>query len=908
MGWFKKIFRKIKRGIDKVVDTVTNVGKKIGSFVGDAFGFVIDPMSSPEIGDPSAFAEGIKATKSGTNVSIPVVYGQRRVGGTVIYAETGGDNNKYLYVCYAICEGPIHEIQNVYIDDRAVEGHDPRLIRTTKGGHPFNVNNLVNATQGRNITGLFKDVLQYELHRGDGTGTRSILAGTPNPTSDANNSYNAPSWNIKNRRGNFLSYGFFKFTYKGGNDSPWKGGIPAVSFDVLGREIADIRNTAIYTPGASDLTSDYTEIDTPDATADSAGVASNFALEQEAGDLAAGLNPANALLDYLLNPRYGCGLPKESIDPESFRIAAEKFNQNVAYSSTQTGKAMTCNAVIQTDRPLIENVKILLNGCRGILPYVNGRYKLVVDDGGNATDITSSTVTVAFDVDANEFVGPVSLTGETKSTKYNKVLLNYVEPAQNFTNQQVVHTVDADRTADGVDMVGEFSFPTLTNVGIARELARTIYDKSRTQRTISFETTQELMDTSPGDIIRVTDEVIGLTNQTFRIVSMSITTEMRVKIEAVEHDASLYPFVAGPQIENPPRVFLPSDPAPKPRQTPVGPVEETRFFPGGGGGNPPPGGTPPPPQKPPPAPRLQVSEFATPNNAFPPLSWMRPVSLSEADWNARKTANSFNLRFSLPLYIDNYFSNTRFAAHDGRINKHLFDKFCPLIHKRYDTDGVGGHPYNFEVDTASGVSSLFDISGGTVYDFQPGSAASFLKNGTVRSQKLFMRMALPKMAFDFVRVRYIDANGANIGEQKIDLVGVDDVGNFTPRLPLSYGLLNYLMDSNQQPNSSLPGDWNVGGIPLEIHAAPNVFVQVRVIKGNKEYEVVGDFTSVTETNYTDNPGNRTYVINGVSTVLPNGLDTFINFIIREWIINANNPARGTFSIGGSSKPSVNLGG
>ena len=928
MGWFKKIFRKIKRGIDKVVDTVTNVGKKIGSFVGDAFGFVSDPMSAPEIGDPSAFAEGIKATKSGTNVSIPVVYGQRRVGGTVIYAETGGDNNKYLYVCYAICEGPIHEIQNVYIDDRAVEGHDPRVIRTVKGGHPFNVRNIQprNAIQGRNITGLFKDVLQYELHRGDGQGTVSGLAGTPNPDGDRNNSYNAPNWGTKQRVGNFLAYGFFKFTYKGGNDSPWKGGIPAVSFDILGREILDIRSTAVYTPGAADLTNDYVEDDNPLTDSgtnaigdpDSAGgkqpppssaPASNFALEQEEGDLCAGLNPANALMDYLLNPRYGCGLPKESIDPESFRIAAEKFNQNVAYSSTQTGKAMTCNAVIQTERPLIENVKILLNGCRGILPYVNGRYKLVVDDGGNATDITSSTVTVAFDVDANEFVGPVSLTGETKSTKYNKVLLNYVEPAQNFTTQQVVHTVEADRTADGVDMVGEFSFPTLTNVGIARELARTIYDKSRSQRTISFETTQELMDTSPGDIIRVTDEVIGLTNVTFRIVSMTITTEMRVKIEAVEHDASLYPFVVGDQIENPPRVFLPSDPAPKPRQTPVGPVEETRIFPGGGGGNPPPGGTPPPPRQPPPAPRLQVSEFAIPNNGLGALSWMNPIPLTLSDWNARKAANAFNFRYSLPLYIESYYSNTRVAAHDARINKHLFDKFCPLIHQRYDTDGVGGHPYNFEVDTASGVSSMFDLSGGTVYTYQPGSAAQFLKGATMRSQKLSFRMALPLMAFDFVRVKYFDANGANIGEQKIDLVTTNDIGQFIPRQPFNYGYLNYLMDSNKQPGSSLPGDWNVGGIPLEIHAAPNIFVQVRVVKGNKEYEVVGDFTSVTETNYTDNPGNRTYVINGVSTVLPNGLETFINFIVREWVTNPNNPARGTFNAGAPQiKPTVKLGG
>ena len=59
-------------------------------------------------------------------------------------------------------------------------------------------------------------------------------------------------------------------------------------------------------------------------------------------------NPANCILDYLMNPRYGAGIPKEQINASSFWIAAVKYDQTVTYNNTYTGKALTCNAVIDT--------------------------------------------------------------------------------------------------------------------------------------------------------------------------------------------------------------------------------------------------------------------------------------------------------------------------------------------------------------------------------------------------------------------------------------------------------------------------------------------------------------------------------------------------------------------------------
>jgi hypothetical protein len=73
--------------------------KKVVSFVGDFFGFNIKPMGAPDVGGTEQ-EQGVLLNKSGTNEQIPVIYGFRRVGGTVIFVETNGTNNSYLYVCY----------------------------------------------------------------------------------------------------------------------------------------------------------------------------------------------------------------------------------------------------------------------------------------------------------------------------------------------------------------------------------------------------------------------------------------------------------------------------------------------------------------------------------------------------------------------------------------------------------------------------------------------------------------------------------------------------------------------------------------------------------------------------------------------------------------------------------------
>jgi len=51
---------------------------------------------------------------------LPVVYGVQRINGNPIFADTLNDNNKIVFTADAICEGEIHGLFNMYIDDMAL--------------------------------------------------------------------------------------------------------------------------------------------------------------------------------------------------------------------------------------------------------------------------------------------------------------------------------------------------------------------------------------------------------------------------------------------------------------------------------------------------------------------------------------------------------------------------------------------------------------------------------------------------------------------------------------------------------------------------------------------------------------------------------------------------------------------
>ncbi|NDG53720.1 MAG: hypothetical protein EBY39_11980, partial [Flavobacteriia bacterium] len=196
-----------------------------------------------------------------------------------------------------------------------------------------------------------------------------------------------------------------------------------------------------------------------------------------------------------------------------------------------------------------ETLKSLIANSRAAMPFSQGTYKLKVEDGGHPTDIQSSTVTSAFDVTKEHYIGNMELEGEKKDRKFNEVRLNYIDPDKEWSSQSVIYTEDGDLAEDNSEpLIGEFQYPGITNKHIAEDIARMIYKKSRVGRQIMFNATQELLNVDIGDIITVTNDILDLDGDTFRVMAMRLDPEGTVSIEASEHDAALYPYVTQPQI------------------------------------------------------------------------------------------------------------------------------------------------------------------------------------------------------------------------------------------------------------------------------------------------------------------------------------------------------------------------
>ena len=71
----------------------------------------------PDFGDSdfNNYEKGILLNHQSNDQSIPVVYGERKVGGTRVFVETSGTDNEYLYVALALCEGEIESVEKIFI-------------------------------------------------------------------------------------------------------------------------------------------------------------------------------------------------------------------------------------------------------------------------------------------------------------------------------------------------------------------------------------------------------------------------------------------------------------------------------------------------------------------------------------------------------------------------------------------------------------------------------------------------------------------------------------------------------------------------------------------------------------------------------------------------------------------------
>lgn len=507
----KKTVKSVVKGITKIVKGVV---KGIVDVVSGVINFITQPFlgllggmpSMPDAASEAARQQGVTVTTQGSNVNIPVVYGYRQVGGAITFAETGSDNNKYLWVAYALSEGPVEGLREISIDDNPLPAD---IIPKLNNGQTVTV-----------TSGKYKDRVQLQFSHG-------IFNATPSSSNIGSYSIlkDAPSWKSSMVYNGvavlFARYEWKKIeTNEDAENNPFTGQIPAIKVGLLGRKLHSL-----------------TDGSTPE----------NYSYDSSSNTTKYSYNPADVLLDYLRNPRYGKGLTNDDIDWDSFRTAANKCAQTVTYINGITGPIMTCNYVLDTGMTLFANVKTLLMGFRAYLPYSQGKYKLRIEDAGNATDITSGVATIVATFDEDNIQGPVTYSAVERTSKYNQVQINYVDPDKKFTVESVIYPETDSERQTYIDKDGgrvnklEATFPTITNYAIAKDYARLLFNKSRYQESVTFTASSQALELEVGDNIYIQSKMLDFGTTPFRVVTMRINNDMTVDLGCVRNEDSLYP-------------------------------------------------------------------------------------------------------------------------------------------------------------------------------------------------------------------------------------------------------------------------------------------------------------------------------------------------------------------------------
>ncbi len=436
-------------------------------------------------------------TTSGTTITITTLFEVSRyttIGKQIfssnLLASQSGSKNEYLFVQQAICYGGISRVIDITVDDKSWDDdtlkHGQRIVVNTAGGTASDMATANGIVSTNNFTNTANATMCFRLNREE-------------------------------------------YNYNGS---------PNVSFFVEGQLIHDIEYN------------DTTKVFSLSSTK----VYSN--------------NPALVLLDYLTNNVYGKGLPLSFIDLESFYISKVLCSTIVSSDLSRDGRVngrrpdvenedgtivsqpqlskyniplYECNTVLDTERPIRENIEIILESMEEAeLLWSGGKYKLSMYSPRTEQDVNDL---ISLYINEDDIVlGRMELEFPDSSTKNNQCVARFMNEFENFVDDTVTWPTTFSAPYNqylaedgGLLLKTEVYLPCTSDPYHALAKAEQFVRMSRRSMRAIFSVNKKGLLLEPGDIISVTDSTSGLNNEIMKIESVKLNQDLTADIEARQY-------------------------------------------------------------------------------------------------------------------------------------------------------------------------------------------------------------------------------------------------------------------------------------------------------------------------------------------------------------------------------------
>jgi len=405
--------------------------------------------------------KGFEFVVEGEAVHLPLIYGRAKVGGVRVYHNVAnnfnyvapnsdkafvtdgfngnliGEKNEYLFFQQALCQGPINAVYDVafeesrYLNDSDINNS----VLVTYDAGSGTEQNWVPDIQTR--TDL-KSGVRIDLHYGNTPIADSIMTANFSDRRDS-------KFTIK-KDNTGLAYA--SVVIKLNRDQPQFNGVPLTQFFIEGRKVKEVLRT---------------------------GTSPNYSYSLSSSRVYSN-NPALCLLDYLTDDVSGKSLAIGKIDLKSFYDSAIICNTTVQSNtlvggkiwqttdgyrnvSTRTLPLYECNIIVDTEKPIRENVESILSTMGDArLVWSGGKYKLNLQYPASNADIYVATTLTDDDLVLDD---NIQINWPSSSERLNHCTVRFHNESENFKED----TVSWPPKTSGTSLrgIGGFKYPVKGN-------------------------------------------------------------------------------------------------------------------------------------------------------------------------------------------------------------------------------------------------------------------------------------------------------------------------------------------------------------------------------------------------------------------------------------------------------------
>jgi hypothetical protein len=465
----------------------------LSGFAATAFSFVLQAAVSTVLspkpsggGGGNVTDSGFLVNKTSNNAAIPVVYGERRVGGTRVYVNTtnesgtvGDTNNQYLHIIMAVAQGATGTDSNQIKDFVKVQFNNRDIWSGSSAGNSGSLTSGSGQEFNENVT-----LRMWHGAHNQTSGSPDYSIGPSGGLYGVSSEWTSGTHDMKG-----IAYIYVICKY----NRDLFSGAPTITVDIKGKKVKALTSTTTHPTSYVDTDAEMS-------------------------------NPANIIYDYLTDATYGKGLSTSDIDVESFANAR-------TYANGSAG--VVFDGAVATEDTIFNNTQKLLTCANMNLVYVNGMYHL--------QPVKQETFdTSTFEFTTANIIGKAVISLGNKKTRFNRMKVNFFNPSLDWQPDSVVVKSSSFETADsGVLNEKTIDLPFIADKTLATKIGTYYLNISRHQKILSFKASHEALKLQVGDPVKVNHDVYGFNdtagNNKYRVNAITLNADSTVDVVLEEY-------------------------------------------------------------------------------------------------------------------------------------------------------------------------------------------------------------------------------------------------------------------------------------------------------------------------------------------------------------------------------------